>query len=1096
MITQRPLSPSQIRNPKFAIGNFVLLFALCALPFASAHGQSSSATLSGTVEDENGAVIPGAAIMVLNPSTALQRQATTNDQGSFTVTLLQPGTYSVTVRRDGFAPIEIQSVVLNVGDQKSLQIALKPGNVSEMVQIEGDALLINTSPAVATTINRTFVGNLPLNGRSFSSLVLLTPGVTVTPSTLSTDPGQFSVNGQRASTNYFTVDGASANFGTETISGVVKGLFLSGALPGTSVQGGTANLVSIDALEEFKIQTSTYTAEAGRQPGGQVQIVTRSGKNEFHGLLFEYFRNEAFDAREYFNKKPAAQTPLRQNIYGGTFSGPLPFFNFGEGGPMFTSGKDRTFFFFSYEAQRLRVPSSGSVNVPSQRLRDLAAQGVRPVLDTFPLPTGEESLVDHDFNPSTPSILSGVAPYNFSWADPSSLDSTGIRIDHAINSKHTLFGRFNEAPSDSVGGIIPRFHSLRNTRTLTLGATSILSTRLTNELRFNYSRSQAKATFQDLTVGGAVPIDPAVLTSGLPGLGNVSINLPGAIGLSIQGGVPADSFQRQINITDNVSLIAGSHNFKFGADFRRLMPIYGALDSQTVNFFLFTSTLPLQTGVASSVNIITRQPSEPQFDNWSLYVQDTWKASKRLTLDLGLRWEINPAPSEKEGRMPPIVLGVVGTDVSGATLAPEGTQFYKTHWTAFAPRFGAAYQLRTKQGQETVLRGGFGVFYDLGSGSAAGGWPLSRSVTLPNAAFPNCPAPITFPIPAACAIRPGIAPLTLPTASAIITPNENLKLPYSLHWNLAVEQSLGKEQTISVSYVASAGRRLLTQIIYNRAPRDPVTGVLQPRPNTSFGDIRYSFNGPTSDYNSMQVQYRTRFRQGLQALVNYTWAHAIDEVSTDVSAGIATVFERGNANFDVRHNFSSAINYDLPRLNAGPVLTYIFRDWTLSAIIHAQSAPPVDIVGITAVVDQEGTVLALRPDYIPGMPLYIDDPSVQGGRRFNADAFRAPPLLPLGNAAARQGTFGRNVMRQLPLYQVDFALGRTFRLNESLGLQLKAEAFNAFNHPMFSNFGLTYTNRNTFGVPTTTLNRSLGGLSSIYQIGGPRSIQLSARLSF
>ncbi|HLA12826.1 MAG TPA: carboxypeptidase-like regulatory domain-containing protein [Pyrinomonadaceae bacterium] len=222
MITRRPLSPSQIRKPIFAIQNFVLLFALCALPLTLARAQSSTATLSGTVEDQNGALVPGANITVLDVNTRRQRETTTNDQGYFVVPLLPPTTYKVSVARTGFATVEVQSVVLNVGDQKSLQIQLKPGDISEMVQIAGDAALINTSPAVATTIDRTFVGNLPLNGRSFSSLVLLTPGVAINTSNVATDAGQFSVNGQRASTNYFTVDGASANFGTIINTGGTK----------------------------------------------------------------------------------------------------------------------------------------------------------------------------------------------------------------------------------------------------------------------------------------------------------------------------------------------------------------------------------------------------------------------------------------------------------------------------------------------------------------------------------------------------------------------------------------------------------------------------------------------------------------------------------------------------------------------------------------------------------------------------------------------------------------------------------------------------------------------------------------------------------
>ena len=823
-----------------------------------------------------------------------------------------------------------------------------------------------------------------------------------------------------------------------------------------------------------------------------MQIITRSGKNEFHGGVFEYFRNEALDAREYFNKEPAPQTPLRQNIYGGTFSGPMLFPNFGDGGPGWYNGRNRTFFFFSYEAHRLRVPKTGQINVPSIRVRETGFPALRPLMNAFPIPTGAEttsslcSATPTDPTPCAPNgrRYSGVAPYAFSIGEPSNLDTIGIRIDHTVNSKLMLFGRLNEAPSNVTFGVVPAFKQHSNTRTVTLGATSVAAKNITNDLRFNFSRSQAKNEVIPNVIDGGVAVAASALTNGMPGEGVIFL-----ANAQLSGGTSADSYQRQINIVDNLSIIGGSHNLKFGFDFRRLSPIYGTQDQQFISF----NRVGLLTGAASRVMITTVQQSKPQFDNWSVYAQDTWKVTRRLTLDLGVRWEINPPPTEKEGRMPPIAQGIVGTDVSGAHLAPEGTQFYKTFWTAFAPRFGAAYQLRTKPGLETVVRGGFGVYYDLGSGTVSGGWPLevSRSQTIPTQ---QCP--MIFPLSNECVERPGITPVTLPTSTQMTVPNENLKLPYSLHWNLAVEQSLGKQQTISVSYVASAGRRLLTQQILNREPWDIVNDVPLPRSNTSFGDIVYSFNGPTSDYHSMQVQYRTRLKQGLQVLANYTWSHAIDEVSTDIGSTAFGVLERGNANFDVRHNFSSAINYDIPRMDASPMLGRMFRDWSLNAIIHAQSGRPIDLSGVFGnVTSEDGVPFGLRPDLVPAQPLYIDDGSVPGGRRFNAAAFTEPPLTESGQPV-RQGTFGRNILRELPLYQVDVALGRSFKFTERLGLQLKAEAFNVLNHPLFSRYGLSVSNPNTFGVPTSTLNVGLGGLNRLYQLGGPRSIQLSARFSF
>jgi hypothetical protein len=331
----------------------LLLSAFCLLLFLinphslliTAVAQSATATLSGTVEDQNGAVVPGANVIVLNSGTRLQREATTNDQGYFTIPLLPPSTYTVTVRRDGFAPVQIPNLVLNVGDQKALQIQLKAGDVNATVQVVNEAPLISESPAVGTVVDRQFVENLPLNGRTFQSLISLTPGVVVT-GTNGQEQGQFSVNGQRANTNYFTVDGVSANIGSAGQS--TLGQAEAGALPGLSAFGSTSNLVSVDALQEFKVLTSTFAPEFGRTPGGQIQILTRAGTNDYHGTLFEYFRNDVFDANDWFNNATRLSKPAtRQNDFGGVLGGPLPLPRFGEGGPSFLSGKNRTFFFFS-----------------------------------------------------------------------------------------------------------------------------------------------------------------------------------------------------------------------------------------------------------------------------------------------------------------------------------------------------------------------------------------------------------------------------------------------------------------------------------------------------------------------------------------------------------------------------------------------------------------------------------------------------------------------------------------------------------------------------------------------------------------------------
>jgi outer membrane receptor protein involved in Fe transport len=709
------------------------------------------------------------------------RKTVSSSEGNFIFPLLPPGQYKVTAQRDGFTPAEIKSVILNVGDQVSLNIQLKVGQVSTAINVTEEASLINVSSAVGTVIDRKFVGNLPLNGRSFQSLILLTPGVTVT-STDYNNYGQFSVNGQRASTNYFTVDGVSANMGVSIEAGGAGPGALAGSYPGLSAFGGTNNLVSIDALEEFKIQTSTTAAEFGRQPGGQISLVTRAGTNQFHGTLFEYFRNDALDATDWFTNANGTKKPaLRQNDFGGTFSGPI--------------FKDKTFFFFSYEGQRLRLPVSGTRNVPSLRVRAAAATAVKPILNAFPLPTAAEILTNA-------GLPSGWAPYNYGLSNPSTMDATSIRIDHTFSSKLTLFGRFNESPSNATtfsGGAYGTANNA-STRTLTLGATSALSPRLNNELRLNYSRQLGQALSVTATYGGAVPVDPAVLTNGYAGQGGIILYF-GNGSDTVYGGDRTKNYQRQMNVVDNVSLVKGANQFKFGLDYRRLSPTYALQDSQFVYFF---SEVALNSATADYAIIDRYDSARPRFTNLSVYGQDTWKVTPRLTLDLGVRWELNPAPTEAEGKVPPMALGITGNppDVSKATLAPAGTPFYKTFYTAFAPRFGAAYQLNHASGRETVLRGGFGVYYDLGSAGASSGFPLWAY---------NMLFGVPFPLSAANAARPAITiPTSLPVTDAVYSNEQNLKLPYTLQWNVALEQSLGTQQSLSLSYVASAASRLLT----------------------------------------------------------------------------------------------------------------------------------------------------------------------------------------------------------------------------------------------------------------------------------------------
>ncbi|HJZ79885.1 MAG TPA: TonB-dependent receptor, partial [Pyrinomonadaceae bacterium] len=810
---------------------------------STAHAQSATATLSGTVYDENDSVIPDVTITVINRGTSLTRQVTTNGEGGFTVPLLPPTKYTVRAEREGFATAEFNDVVLNVNDQVSLKILLKVTRVGETVNVNDSASLTRESPAVSTVVDRQFVENLPLNGRSFQSLIALTPGTVLTKASLG-EPGQFSVNGQRANANYFMVDGVSANIGVS--SGAALSQSAGGALPGFSAFGGTNNLVSVDALQEFKILTSTYAPEFGRTPGGQISLITRSGTNDFRGSIFEYFRNDALDAKDWFaNRNKNPKPALRQNDFGGVLGGPII--------------KNRTFFFFSYEGLRLRLPQTLPAVVPSLSARQSAPAALRPILSAYPIPNGRV-------------FSTGLAEFVASYSDPLDSDATGIRLDHTINNHLTIFGRYNYAPSESV----QRFNSLNNlissrfkTQTFTTGLIHNISPSTTHDLRFNYSRSTGSSFFRLDNLGGAVPPADSILFPPFASsnTGGVSIQISGAASLSV--GRSGDNMQRQFNLVDNLSVIINSHQLKFGIDYRRLTPTSGVPEyRQSASFSGMGVTSPgipppagsVLSGKPSSISISARESIDFLYANFSAYGQDTWRVTPRLTLTYGLRWEVNPPPKGRDGKEL-FTLALNGDPATiilspaGAPLAPQGTPLYETTYNNFAPRAGIAYQLSQRNGMGTVLRGGFGVFYDLGNSAGLNVnslFPYSRSKNVFGEAFP-----LTDPTLA----QPPAFSLTPSRNSSMFVYDPKLKLPITYQWNVTLEQSLGSNQTVSASYVAAAGRRLLRQ--------EMLTNV---NPSPTFTSVRFYRNSATSDYHALQLQFQRRLSKGLQALASYTFS--------------------------------------------------------------------------------------------------------------------------------------------------------------------------------------------------------------------------------
>jgi hypothetical protein len=1077
----------------------LLFLCLTFLAVTSLWGQSTNATISGRVADQTSAAIPGAKLTVTNIDTGVKYPTETNGVGLYALNV-PPGRYRIQVTKQGFAGIVKPDVRLHVQDDAGLNFEMRVGSDVESITVEGGAPLVNTlSAAVGTVVDRKFIANLPLNGRSFQSLLLLTPGVVQTSSVL--DGGQFSVNGQRANANYFTIDGVGANGGISTDSaGSRFGVQAGGALPTMTALGGTNSLLSVDALEEFKVQTSTTSAEYGRQPGGQVQLVSRSGSNRFHGSAFEFLRNDAADGRRYFNREPAKKPPLRQNLFGGTFSGPII--------------PNKTFFFFSYEGLRLLQPTNVATRVvPSLELRAMAHPSLKPILDAYPTPTGPE-------NKTTSGVGTGAAPYVASFSNPRNMDAISIRVDHTLSSKLTLFGRYSDSPSMSTNRQwTSLFGGVFKSRTLTLGATSALTSRLANEFRVNYSTNRARNSFIPSSYDGGVAPDLATLLSGYtgPGIKRAQVTVSGFAGLTadpITLGDSADNLQQQLNLVENLSWVKGKHLLKFGFDWRHLTPKYGPVEYDVS--LTIRSVAHVVAGRVSNGSINTKQAMRPVYNNFSTFAQDTWKVTPRLTMDLGLRWEVNPAPYDANG-LKPVTVAMNGTDVATLRFANADEPYYKTFLGAFAPRFGAAYLLNPASGRETVLRGGFGVYYDLGSGlggAALGGYPWTAFKGLSSL------VPHTLPLSDADKAPPAFPSAALTPAQASTMPfvalNPDLKLPYTLQWNVALQQALGQRQTATVSYVASAGRRLLTSERYNNFPRDTffdANGIENlPRPNANFGPISRAANGPSSDYHSLQAQYQARLG-GLQALASYTWSHAIDVVSNEsgIDSRGVPISERGNADFDIRHVFNAAVTYDLPKLTGtGPLAAVgkaVVNNWSIDSTFYSRAGAPINpIAGGLNYVTDDGAAITIRPDVVPGQAFWIKDPNAPGGQRLNINAFQAPPSVSFAifpdfgifeERAVRQGNLARNLVRMPGIYQINLGVRRQFNITERANVQVKLEAFNPLNHPIFGTYDTTWIpGRAAFGAATGTLDSSLGGLTTLYQLGGARSMQMSVRFNF
>jgi hypothetical protein len=928
--------------------------------------------------------------------------------------------YKVTASNDGFKAFARPDVPVSGGAATHADFPLQLGSKFDVVTVHGTAPLMDGSDAATgASFQAGEIARLPLNGGGLLDLLAMVPGVNVVPATRG-DPGQFTATGQRPNTNYFTVDGVSANTGVA--AGGIPAQASGGTLPATSAFGSLDSLISLGDVEEVQAQTSTTVAQFGRMPGANIGVTSQSGSNQFHGDTTYQIRNELLGANDWFaNRAGLGQAPERLDEVMQTVGGPIQ--------------RDKTFFFLSYQRLALREPFVATQAVPTPDARVAAGPWAQAAVNLFPLP-------------NQGALGPGVGQWTGGNDEPANLNAGSARVDRAVGSHVNFFGRYSDAPStNDFGNLAVNQLDLRS-QTLTLGLTVRPISRLTFDARVNESQTSVNSAWRDANAGGQATcaLEPLAYALSLQ-LYGLSCNT--LVRFTIDGvgqlvsGSEGLHRQRQFQTVDTAGLRLGGHSLQFGGDFRRVTAIRrdavasvgviadGATDLQNTSNLWESQSPPVNQSA--------------ELTEYSLWAQDTWQVSSRLTVAAGLRWEFSPAPANT---------GTINVyDPASGSVVSSTMPLWPTSYRDLAPRLGFALRL-TKDGR-TMLRAGAGIYYDSSLSIATDildGGPLN-SERLTSGAH----APFSF------AFGYGFMP--------------DLKLPQVRQWNVSLEHAFSEHDMVSLGYVGANGRELI---------RREVDGPGS-TPNYWFA---LTTNNGFSNYQALQLQYRRRLAHNLQASASYTYSHSIDNDSSDASLlwagpGAQASNDVGSSDFDLRHSFTASVSY---RFAKGPL-----KDWRAEGIFRARSGFP-----ITVLESEQYTgiafVNAFRPNFAGGNPIWIADPSAPGGERLNSAAFA-------NVAPGVQGNLGRNTITGFGMSQADAAIGREFRWRERLSLDLRLDAFNALNHP---NFGdpVKYLDSPLFGQSTSMLDLSLGtgspgsGLAPLLQSGGPRMFQATVKFRF
>lgn len=1077
--------------------SFAVAFVLVMTLASHTSAQTFRGTILGTVTDPNRAVVPDATVTAKNVGTGIERSTVSDEFGNYTLTELQIGTYQVIVTKTGFETTTINGVVVEVASERRVDAALAVAGTTSQVIIAASTQVETTNNTLGGTISTREVADLPINGRDFTKFLVMVPGATGDPAGGNDSPGSFglfSTNGNRGRANNFLLDGTDMNDGYRNLPAINE----------AGVFGTPATILPIEAISEAAI-LSNFEAEYGRNSGAIVNIVTKSGTNDFHGSLFEFVRNNVFDARNLFNPKPFPQTAFRNNQFGGSLGGPIV--------------RNRTFFFFAYEGQRERVGLNSTARVPDPR--EIAALGgasnpvIAELLARNPWPTPNSPLALFD-STGAPNLFVTTRALN-------DVDSLIGKIDHQFNKDNQLTGRYFFGKSNQSfplailgGNILPGYNTFTPTKVnlISLSYLKIFSPTQVNEARFGYNRFKESFLPEDRS------FDPRTigLETGIAGpqdFGLPFINVSGFASIGSNLSLPRGRTDTNWQAIDNYSWKLARHDLKAGYEFRRTF-VNAFFDAGYRGRLNFDSLEDFLSGTLSGGGRSARGDSRRgTFQNSHAgFIQDTFRWRPRVTFNLGLRWDYFGVIDEERKRFSNFdpTLGLVLEGTGGLD------KLYNSDWNNFSPRLGVAWDVGGKG--KTVVRAGWGMFYDAFSQDFFVG-QLPFNTFNPGPAYnPVGPSAILFSFSTVDQIEPGVPIYTDFLDSDVFAVDRNLRTPYVQNFNLNLQRELFRNGVLEVGYVGSHGTKLFRYRDINQPP-NPAVSTARPFDNGPFapsGGMFFYVNqletSANSNYNALQTSFTLRDHHGWSSVVNYTWSHSIDNASdgqdfvanaTQPDNSFRADRERGNSNFDSRHRFVASFGYDLP--NFAPAHPRLGEGWQLNGVLTLRSGNPFHL-NYNFTGDFNGT------GEFFGRPDLIGDPfaGTNGSDRFlNLAAFKVPCTFDAGGECIPStfhfGSLGRNSLPGPGYRNFDLSLFKTTPITERIKIQLRAEAFNIFNHPNLSSpllpsfiadaafNGLDAEGRGVGFLPITVTpdvglgNPFLGG-------GGPRNIQLAVKLMF